>query len=108
VDELVAWLLKQIDDDELAWEMVAARDVAVLLHGEPLAPRMLADVAAKRAILDWCSERERIYVGTVATDVPRPEDFVDGQLKRPADAVVIRLLAEAYAGRPGWREEWAT
>jgi hypothetical protein len=108
VDELVAWLRQQIDEDERAWQMVAARDVVELLHGEPLAPRMLAEVTAKRAILDWCSERERIYVGTVATDVPRPEDFVDGQLKRPADAVVIRLLAQPFAGRPGWREEWAT
>jgi hypothetical protein len=49
--------------------------------------RVLAEVEAKRRILDLAAElqeREGRYA----------DDF-------------IRALAQPYAGRPGWREEWA-
>jgi hypothetical protein len=93
VDDLVMFVRACLDEDERAWEMVAARGVVQLLHGEPLAPRMLADVAAKRAILDLHKNIDglcdRCYMDT-------------------APCETVGLLAQPYAGRPGWREEWAT
>jgi len=101
VTDLVAWLREQIDEDEWAWQMVAARDVVEMLHGEPLAPRMLAEVAAKRAILDGCEET---LAGEDSWDPMieggSGEEFVLAKF-------VIRQLAQPFAGRPGWREEWA-
>jgi hypothetical protein len=96
--DLVVWLRQQIDKDEVAWEMVAAHDVVAMLHGEPLAPRMLAEVAAKRAILGMLSS----IVPAKETNPIKSEDAV-----ALADWT-LRLLAQPYAGRPGWREEWAT
>jgi hypothetical protein len=78
--ELVAWLLKQFDEDERAWQMVAGRDVVELLHGEPLAPRMLADINAKRALLAELASANMVFA--------------------------MRLLAEPYADKEGFREEW--
>jgi hypothetical protein len=98
-DELVAWLRRQLDEDELAWEMVAARDVVEMLHGEPLAPRVLADIKAKRAILDsyqwYIDNADRPFAYERAGEMQLAERHV-------------RLLAQPFAGRPGWREEWAT
>src|SRR5512139_2059976 len=52
--------------------------------------RVLAEVNAKRAILDHCVKQAE-YVDT------------------PADAITtVRLLAQPYAGEPGWCDEWGT
>jgi hypothetical protein len=47
-----------------------------------------AEVEAKRRILDWAL----MWMGRDCA---------------PWNADCIRLLAQPYAGRPGWREEWA-
>jgi hypothetical protein len=52
--------------------------------------RVLAEVEAKRRILDWI---DRTAISDQVT-----WSFV-------AEAP-IRLLAQPYAGQPGWREEW--
>lgn len=122
VDELIAFVRQQLDEDErvaraaveLAWAsggsgqwstdssgiIDSAVEVApqVLVdEGVPTSEqiehitrwdpaRVLAEVEAKRRILDAASdlqEREGRYA----------EDFV-------------RALAQPYAGQPGWREEW--
>jgi hypothetical protein len=90
----VAWLREQIDKDEQAWQMVAARDVVELLHGEPLAPRMLAEVAAKRAILEECTDTFELNSG----------ETVNSESVWLAESIV-KAMAQPYAGRPGWREE---
>jgi hypothetical protein len=51
--------------------------------------RVLAEVAAKRAILD-------VALGSI--EVGRP---LTGNR-------IVRLLAQPFAGRTGWREEWAS
>jgi hypothetical protein len=64
--------------------------------------RVLAEVAAKRAIVDGCEEtlaREDSW--DPMTEGGSGEEF---ELAR----FVIRQQAQPYAGRPGWREEWAT
>lgn len=71
--------------------------------------RVQADIAAKRRIVEWCGEREQIHVGRIGSnpEAARPEDFVQGRVVRPADSVVLRYLAEAYADHPDYRPEWA-
>lgn len=68
----------------------------------------LADAAAIRRIVEWCSEREKIYVGTYADDAenPRPEHFVDGPLTHRDDAVVLRILAARWADHEDYDESW--
>ena len=53
--------------------------------------RVLAKIKADRAILDWCERGIRV------TEDDCYQLGVDD---------VVRLLAQPYAGRPGWREEW--
>jgi hypothetical protein len=110
---LVAWLRQQIDEDELAWEMVAARDVVELLHGEPLAPRMLAEVKAKRAILDLHAENTE-WTGTSGQSICSTcvtfdtNDYYEAHHETNFPCRTVLALAQPYAGRSGWREEWAT
>jgi hypothetical protein len=66
--------------------------------------RVLAEVAAKRAILDRY-EALLAYAARPYDDHPDPSRRA-GYLH--ALQVVIEGLAQPYAGRPGWREEWAT
>jgi hypothetical protein len=62
--------------------------------------RVLADIAAKRAILD---EYER-----ASAAVPEDEQLWNTSENgyRAGLATAIEHLATAYADRPGWREEW--
>ena len=60
--------------------------------------RVLADIAAKRRILDEYTESAS---RTVAHGAPS-----NAEVRTAALADVIQILAEAYADRPGWREEW--
>lgn len=88
MDELVTWLRARLDDDErvaraatywgdLPLGHLASDLEAHLIHWMP--PRVLAEVEAKRRILD-AYEDETGYL--------------------------LRLLALPYADRPGYREEW--
>jgi hypothetical protein len=93
-----------------------AREADHIARHDPA--RVLAEVAAKRAIL----ELHAITVTKVAT---APFDPDTGERREPEYEVecavcgwvsddptsgceTIRLLAQSFAGRPGWREEWAT
>jgi hypothetical protein len=72
-------------------EVTDARHVQVLF--DPA--RVLAEVAAQRKLLDLIHEWAR--------NCPAPAG------NEAAIAHWMRLaLAQPYAGRPGWREEWAT
>jgi len=68
--------------------------------------RVLAECEAKRRIVEWCSERDRVYIGTLATDIPREKDFVPGALVHQTDAVMLRFLALPYADHVQYQEEW--
>lgn len=81
--------------------------------------RVLAEVEANRRILDLhvgAHDCPEMVTGTYPADWPpdapygkagQPwahpsvEHFEDGQ-----PCSTVRLLAQPYAGRPGWREEW--
>ena len=123
---MVAWLRQQLDEDERDWQMVAALDVVQMLHGRPLAPRMLAEVAAKRAILDlhesWpvLVETQPEFIttaddsGSMAMRMSKRVAWLTEQEYRarfgdePPTSPIVLALAQPYAGREGWREEWAT
>ncbi|MEU4590013.1 DUF6221 family protein [Micromonospora aurantiaca (nom. illeg.)] len=101
-DDLVAWLRAQLDADEAEandWPDVLGDPPAVGgfwrdTHGHPIyepRTRRLADVAAKRRIIDDC-ERYIVADDTAVTD---------GMVWR-----TLTALALPYAGRPGYRDEW--
>jgi hypothetical protein len=118
MDDLVAWLGQQIGEDDRVAPMVHVVGCAFLLPcpdgccGEGacdcgVPARVLAEVAAKRAVLDelayWRSKLE--------APKPRiPRAVLDHELacRYEVAASMVRLLALPFAGRPGWRPEWAT
>lgn len=66
-----------------------ARDLEHIVRWDPA--RVLAEVAAKRAVLDaW--QRQ--------IDDDDPEVYLAGD-------VIPLALAQPYAGRPGWQDEWS-
>jgi uncharacterized protein DUF6221 len=126
VYELITWLRAQLDHDEQV--AVEARDTdhsgvfdgtgIVVMHAatgtrnvtlistvathiadwDPA--RVLAEVDAKRRMLDWL------------TRVDEYMDRDDMSWHRLGGAIdtddAVRLLAQPYAGREGWRTEWTT
>jgi hypothetical protein len=133
--EFVAWLREQIDEDERValaaawssrrvgdnrptWQRSGINSVedaggGLVVHGDGTPPsdsqadhiarhdpaRVLAEVAAKRAILDLHEPYESERVGGQSCWACNRDGW-------PCETV--RLLAQPFAGRPGWREEWAT
>jgi hypothetical protein len=86
-------------------EVTDARHVLVLF--DPA--RVLAEVAAKKAILDLYRQawgEHQSWLEDVGGDTFGRADEIRGRVESLHET--IRLLAQPYAGRPGWREEWAT
>ena len=108
MDELITWLRGVLDEDErLAREAthynmitIESRSRAEEDHARRHDPAaVLADIAAKRAILDkW-------HVKTRWASRHPSTDFGDGEIWGIEAA--LRLLASAYADRPGYRDEWS-
>lgn len=114
MDELITWLRGVLDEDErLAREAthynmitIESRSRSEEDHARRHDPAtVLADIAAKRAILDWCVE----VIGD--RDLTTIDQF--GSLRDDPKALAItlavetlRLLASAYADRPGYSDEW--
>lgn len=116
MDDLIAFLRAQLDEDErvakaldpqrhrdLATEVLSTAKPGAHLHALHVArwdsARVLAEVEAKRRILDLAPGA---VMRALATQDP---DFRDGYVAAHEDA--IKALALPYAGRPGWQEEWA-
>jgi len=132
MDELITFLRRQLDDDErVAHATLGVNVRADLINGKP-APRwvsrgdsvwdtndiprvkgtwareaehiarwdparVLAEIQAKRRILDWAEAAQR--------------EFDRAGLRTPTPTTsepmyFAALLAQPYAGRDGWREEW--
>jgi hypothetical protein len=77
------------------------RNAAHIARHDPA--RVLAEVAAKRTIVDH-------YEAWAATLRQTPEGWTleTATAYRMAMEWTVRQLAQPLAGRPGWREEWAT
>lgn len=82
--------------------------------------RVLAEVEAKRRILDLHEPQRRrlaivpedgngtITLGFYVCPICLPSTIEHGQEFDEGPCPTVRLLAQPYAGRDGWREEWAT
>jgi hypothetical protein len=99
VNDLVAWLTNVLDEDERGFNfrIDQERNLQVeqlQMWGRPLAEMMLADVAAKRAIIGLHSDNNdeacQSYAGNWSYE----------------PCLTLRLLASAYAGRPGYQDQW--
>jgi hypothetical protein len=103
-NDLVAWLLEQIDEDQRI--ALAAEDDAALawceVHGRIVDLHMPADT-------DEPYPGENDYVG-VGCPVCHPEvetDLMDRvDVKGYEYCDTLKLLASGYRDRPGYREEW--
>ena len=102
MDELVAFVRRCLDEDErVAREAspdctpddprASDADIRHVARWNPA--RVLAEVEAKRHILDRCT---RYF------QWPDMSRMVTDDLA----AATVLLLAQPYAGREGWREEW--
>lgn len=99
MNDLVTWLRAVLADDERT-----ARHLRSALPDVPSERTfsydfLLADIAAKRAILD-------AYVSAKAYTDAFPHAESPGIEETETLAHVVRLLASAYRDRPGYREEW--
>lgn len=106
-DDLVTWLRAQLDEDQwfaeelsrggngghITWAISRGRGVWMCTDYR----RMLAEVEAKRRILD-----EHDTVGWKIGDRVHDCQWVNGW-----PCPTVRLLALPYAANPGFREEWA-
>lgn len=92
--DMITWLWACLDEDEAAarsWLERSGRLEASVWAANAIQHHIwvLADIAAKRAILDY-AERH----GSTALMLSIAMDQI------------VRLLASAYAARPGYRDEW--
>lgn len=117
VDELIAFVRQQLDEEAEDAQALAdlfaaggawvARGIEVLgvavtessAHARHITrwdpARVLAEVEAKRRILDLWSSSD------ATAEFP---NFDGGHATALED--VIGIMAQPYAGQPGWREEW--
>lgn len=131
VDELVVFLRAALDCDEQValkakamrydlptdapWEreriiveQVGGNSSAIAVHrmaaifAHP--DRVLGEVEAKRRVLDEYTRACHMERVTHENDDPGKWEWL---ARSEALERVVQLLAQPYAGRPGWREEWA-
>jgi hypothetical protein len=87
---LIEWLRAQLDADVAA--IISGVSADDFDEGWPwTAARVLAEVKAKRAVLELCAEAES-WKYSAAQKIAR---------------AVLHELAQVYAGREGWRDEWS-
>jgi hypothetical protein len=109
VDELLAFVRRCLDDDErVARAAMLALDGDRRMHGdvhwawEKLVKQCdpVADIKAKRAILDRYEDalarQQDPEYSQIAAHV-QAEEYEDW---------IIPTMAQPFAGREGWREEW--
>lgn len=68
--------------------------------------RVLADIAAKRAIVAWCSERDKVQIN--AGDPSDPQNYIEGEYSHGPDSVVLRLLVQPFAEHADFDPAWRT
>lgn len=96
--DLATWLLACIAEDEAEADDLHDRKVCDQYSYDPrccdcgMPTRVLAECAAKRAIVEWAQAFEMTIFG--------------GATWNPNETVLC-LLALPYADRPGYRQEWA-
>lgn len=101
------WVLGDDGDPVLIAQFATAEDgdgidprtiAAFSARHDPAA--VLADVEAKRAVLDEYESAVRFYAENASPMTPDVETRGLG--------TAIQMLARAYRHRPGWKQEWET
>lgn len=82
--------------DEGGWEHIARHDPA----------RVLAEVEAKRRILDLASLAAQREAQKPGYDTVARLETALAKVTAPELERVVRLLALPYADQPGYRDEW--
>jgi hypothetical protein len=77
----------------------AEEDAAHIARHDPA--RVLAEVAAKRQLLTIC------VAAMEADEIPEHATWSDYAAGAEVARDVLTVMAQPFAGRPGWREEWA-
>jgi hypothetical protein len=110
---LVEFLRACLDEDERDAQDIHDRpcDAILYINGESFfgpcdcgwPAKILADITAKRAVLDYCGTRpEHGRCGYCSHGTPGHESWCEEQWSED----IPRRLAQPYAGRPGWDGAW--
>lgn len=94
---LTDFLTARYDEDERVWRDVA---FSTRRHGKRLAQRMVADIAAKRQIVELATDAAR---GECDAAADRGWDVSEVDTDGGA---ILRHLASVYVDHPDFREEW--
>jgi hypothetical protein len=114
MSDLVAFLTARLDEIESGWKAHRRReregDLETLFHfGRPLAEELLADIAAKRRIVELHTDTENHAHGCPGRGALDDEWHVI-EAGQPLTLVypcpTLRLLASVYADHSDYREEW--
>lgn len=100
MNDLITWLRAQLDEAERHGEAYLREVLETRLEHD--ARFRLAEVEAKRKLLDAWPQDEHDPTVRFGDWTTCGDDCVQGVFLE-----VVKLLAQPYAGRPGWREEWA-
>ncbi len=102
---LVTWLRAQLDEDEQR-EVLAAAVMRLRPSTAQFGNRLLAEVAAKRQILDMAEQAANDAATKPGYDAVARLRTNLAKVTAPELERVVRLLALPYAGRPGYDETW--
>lgn len=97
------FILARLAQDEIDWQMVAELPTVQLLHGKPIAPRMLADIAARRKIV------ERAIYAIDNRDYGSADEYPSDQAEGVAqeyEGRILPLLAAPYRDDAEFRARW--
>ena len=111
---LTEFLLARIAEDEADWRAVDVASPDALLHGQRLAPRMLADCGAKRRIVNihrdasLDEDGRPVMFGESGAGYCRGcnADFMEEWAELHDECPTLQALALPYADHPDYREEW--
>lgn len=111
--DLISFVRQQLDEDERVWREAFGDPTELHLAEHYFGPgaralleRQLPEVEAKRRILDEIVDEANGLDASV--DLDRRIGIRDVSAEPFLGDQLVKLFAQPYAGRPGWREEWRT
>lgn len=110
MSNMVAWLTEILDTDERGWQHRiklegTGKAESLQMFGLRFPELMLADIAAKRAIVQLHRETDWFSPSKLGCEICHDDpswgpDVIEGP------CATLRLLASAYADRPGYDAAW--
>lgn len=125
MSDLTEFLLKCIEQDEAAYRAEAAGMPWLTVNGLDLFGHLIAQCEAHRAIIAWHEQWPVLTTKPLEVDPVESSDphriilqmtqqiewMTQWQYRarfgeEPPTSPILRRLATAYSGRPGYRDEW--